>query len=105
MSRKNVDALLEQAADLFEAFTGLPAETVERFEMPQVRAGVLIGEIEQISYNTKRKHGKEQRARKHRYRHTFKASARPLFAASADGRVLLILGNGFEFTERGITDK
>ncbi|MDI1303024.1 MAG: hypothetical protein PSX71_14055 [bacterium] len=99
------DKLLEQAAALFEAFTGLEADSVEKFEMPEVKAGVLIGEIEQISYNTVRKHGSSERAKKHRYRHTFKPSARPLFAVSHDGKVLLILGNGFEFTERGITDK
>lgn len=102
---KEKQKLMEQAADLFESFTGLPADTIEKMEMPQVKVGVLIGEIEEIAYNTVRKHKPGQRAKKHHYRHRFKPSARPLFAVSHDGKVLLILGNDFEFTDRGITDK
>lgn len=103
MSRR--DALMREAAELFESFTGIEADSVEKVQLPQIKVGVLIGEIEQIAYNTVRRHKRGEKPRKHRYRHTFKPSARPLFAASHDGKVLLILGNGFEFTDRGITDK
>lgn len=102
---KRLDDLLEDAADLYERFSGLQAETVDTIEMPNVKAGVLIGEVEQIAYNTVRKHGDDEKAKRHRYRHTFKASARPLLATSHDGKVLLILLGDFEFTERGITDR
>lgn len=102
---RELDALLEQAADLYEAFTGMPADSVEKLKLPKVKAGVLIGEVEQIAYNTVRKHGDDEEAKLHRYRHTFKKSARPLLATSHDGKVLMILLGDFEFTEQGITDK
>lgn len=97
--------LIEKAADLFERFSGMEADTIEKMEVPDVKVGVLIGEIEQLAYNTVRLHGKNKKPTKMHYRHEFKPSARPVFAASHDGKVLLILGNGFEFTERGIKDK
>ncbi len=103
--RKTRAQLLEQAAELYEAFTGLPAETVHKVEIPDVKAGVLIGEVMEIAYSTVRKHGKDQKAKKHFYRHEFAASARPLFGVSHDGKTLMILLGDFEFTERGITDK
>lgn len=97
--------LLEQAADLYERFTGLPADTVQKVDAPNVKAGVLIGEVMEIAYSTVRKHGRDQEAETHYYRHEFKKSARPLFGVSHDGKTLLILLGDFEFTERGITDR
>lgn len=105
MTRKGQRERMAAAAALYEEFTGLPANSAEPVEFPVVDVAVLIGEIEQIAYNTTRQHKPGQRPRKHRYRHTFKPFARPRFAVSHDGKVLLIIGDGFEFTERGITDK
>lgn len=102
MSREK---LLAKAAQLYEGFTGLEANSVEAFEIPQVKAGVLIGEVMEIAYSTVRKHGRSDRAKRHYYQHKFKASARPLLATSHDGKVLMIVLGEFEFTERGITDK
>lgn len=99
------EKMLETAAELYRGFTGMEPETLERDELPRVEVAVLIGEIEQIAYNTVRQHAEGERPKRHRYRHTFKPAARPRFAVSHDGKVLLILGDQFRFTERGITDK
>jgi hypothetical protein len=83
---------------LREIFQGHVAEHYTPVKMPRVDVAMLIGEVEQIAYNTVRDGKKE------RYLHKFKASARPLLAASHDGKTLLIIEGDFEFTERGITD-
>lgn len=87
-----------QAVKLFEDFTGHQADHYTPVKMPRVDVAMLIGEVEQIAYNTVRDGKKE------RYLHKFKASARPMLAASHDGKTLLIIEGDFEFTERGITD-
>lgn len=89
---------VQQAVKLFEDFTGHQADSYEPVKMPRVDVAMLIGEVEQIAYNTVRDGKKE------RYLHKFKASARPKLAASHDGKTLLIIEGDFEFTERGITD-
>ena len=89
---------VQQAVKLFEDFSGHQADSYEPVKMPRVDVAMLIGEVEQIAYNTVRDGKKE------RYLHKFKASARPKFAASHDGKTLLIIEGDFEFTERGITD-
>lgn len=89
---------VQQAVKLFEDFTGHQADHYTPVKMPRVDVAMLIGEVEQIAYNTVRDGKKE------RYLHKFKASARPMLAASHDGKTLLIIEGDFEFTERGITD-
>lgn len=39
-----------------------------------------------------------------KYIHRFKKSARPILAASHDGKQLVLIGGDFVFTECGITD-
>lgn len=87
-----------QAVKLFEDFSGHVADHYTPVKLPRVDVAMLIGEVEQIAYNTVRDGKKE------RYLHKFKASARPRLAASHDGKTLLIIEGDFEFTERGITD-
>ena len=98
MAKSSKKERVAQAVALYEDFTGHEADTCEPVKMPRVDVAILIGEVEQIAYNTVRD------GKKGRYRHTFKASARPLLAASHDGKTLLIIEGDFEFTERGITD-
>ncbi len=100
--RKNPAARrdVEQAADLFEDFTGDPVQTADVAEvraLPKVAA--VIGKIRAVEYDTIRDGEPET------YRHEFKEHARPLFAVAPDGRSLHMLGGAFQFTERGIVDK
>lgn len=87
------------AVDRFQAFTGMTADQYQEVQLPLVDVAIEVGQVEAIAYNTVREGKKE------RYLHRFKASARPVLAASHDGRTLLIIAGNFEFTERGITDK
>lgn len=98
MAKSSKKARVAQAVALYENFSGHVAEHYTPVKMPRVDVAMLIGEVEQIAYNTVRDGKKE------RYLHKFKASARPLLAASHDGKTLLIIEGDFEFTERGITD-
>lgn len=88
-----------QAVALYEDFTGHTADECTRVPLPNIDVAILVGEVEQIAYNTVRD------GKKGRYRHTFKPKARPMLAVSHDGKTLLILEGDFEFTESGITDK
>lgn len=89
---------VDQAAKLYEDFTGGKADSYERVELPKVDVAISIGDIEAIAYNTVRD-GKPQR-----YLHKFEKGARPRFAVSHDGKTILMFGGNFTFTERGITD-
>lgn len=88
-----------RAVDLYEAFTGHRANSVKVVDIPEIKKALAIGDVLDISYRTKRN------GRVESYTHTFKASSRPLFAASDDGKTLLMIGGSFNFTERGIVDK
>jgi hypothetical protein len=58
-----------------------------------------IGDCDGILYTTVRDGVTES------YIHKFKKKSRPVLASSFDGKQLLILAGGYEFTERGIVDK
>ena len=93
-------AQLRRAAALYEDFTGHAAEVVARIRKPVYPDAVLvIGDCDGILYTTVRD-GKTER-----YIHEFKATSRPLFCVSPDGKTLYLLGGAFSFTERGIVDK
>lgn len=98
MAKSSKKERVAQAVKLYEDFSGHQADEYTPVKMPRVDVAMLIGEVEQIAYNTVRDGKKE------RYLHKFKASARPMLAASHDGKTLLIIEGDFEFTERGITD-
>lgn len=98
MPKSSKKERVAQAVKLFEDFSGHVADSYTPVKMPRVDVAMLIGQVEQIAYNTVRDGKKE------RYLHNFKASARPMLAASHDGKTLLIIEGDFEFTERGITD-
>lgn len=91
---------IRKAAQLYEDFSGHEAEeigTVKLSVNPEV--AIAVGEIEAIMYNTVRDGVSE------RYIHKFRASARPLFCVSFDGKQLLLVGGEYDFTERGIVDR
>jgi hypothetical protein len=99
----NTASELAQARDLFQKFTGLPANEVTRVDKPRIgKVALAVGYVDFIGYTTQRHNGEKPEVQP--YIHRFKAAARPLLAVSHDGRVLLIIGGDFEFTELGITD-
>lgn len=87
------------AARRFQAFTGHKATRSKRVSVPTARAGLAIGPVLQVAYETTRD-GKLEK-----YLHRFAPHARPLLAASHDGRSLFMLGGAYRFTERGIVDR
>lgn len=91
-------ANLRKAAKLYADFTG--AEEYEIVEIPVKtlpREGLVFGECLVIGYKSMRD-GKP-------YVHEFRASSRPLLAASHDGKQVVIVGGRYAFTDRGIVDK
>lgn len=92
-------AKINQAAILYENFTGHEAEELGHVDFSIPDVAVVIGEVEGIIYNTVRDGVHE------RYIHKFKAKSRPMFAVTPDGTQLVLLGGNYDFTERGIVDK
>jgi len=90
---------IEQAADLYERFSGHDPEEIGRVTVPRVpRVGVAIGEVDGILYSTIRD-GKLEK-----YIHKFHKRDRPLFVVSPDGKQLFLIGGNYTFSERGIVD-
>lgn len=93
------DGKIADAARLLKDFTGHDARSVRGVRLPQDSAGLAIGPVLAVAYETTRD-GKREK-----YLHEFRRGARPLLAASSDGRSLFMLGGAYRFTERGIVDK
>ncbi len=90
---------MKEATELFKSFTGHDAQWFDKYEIPDYSVGLKIGSCDGIMYTTVRD-GKTEK-----YIHKFKKSARPLLVSSYDGQQLIILGGGYNFTERGIVDR
>lgn len=96
---ESTERKMKKGVELFEAFTGHDATHYDRVTLPDMSVCVQIGKLEGIAYETKRD-GKTLK-----YFHKFKKAARPIFAVTADGKAVVIVGGQFRFTERGIVDK
>jgi hypothetical protein len=94
---------LDEAAKKFEDFTGHDADKVLKVDVPAVREGLVVGELDLLGYRVKRE-GVEG-GRMVRYAHQFRKQSRPLLAVSKDGTQLLIVGGRYEFTEAGIENR
>lgn len=96
---RRVRDLVDQAADLYERFSGHDPEEIGRVSVPKIpRVAVAIGEVDGILYSTIRD-GKFEK-----YIHKFHKRDRPLFVVSPDGKQLFLIGGNYTFTERGIVD-
>lgn len=90
---------LDKAVNAFRAFSGMePAGAVPVQVEGVPRVAWVLGELEEVLYNTRRD-GKRER-----YLHTFKSSARPMLAVNAESGQLILFGGDYRVTERGITD-
>jgi len=75
------------------------AEYGERVKIPTPRAGLVVGNLDGVLYTTVRDGQTEK------YVHKFRRKSRPLLVAGSDGRSLHVVGDRFEFTDRGIVDQ
>ncbi len=91
-------AEIEQAAALYESFTGHDALNVVKISHEFPKTCLQVGLCDGILYSTTRDGVPEK------YIHRFKKSARPIFGVSSDGTQLVLIGGKFQFTEAGITD-
>jgi hypothetical protein len=101
-SRRKISASSEvqKAARLYERFSGHEAESLGKIKVkPLPKVGICVGEIDGVLYTTVRDGVVEK------YIHKFKASDKPLFVVSPDGKGIWFVGGRYDFTERGIVDK
>lgn len=97
---RRVQSQIEQAADLYERFSGHDPEEIGKVQIPDLPpVGVAIGEVDGILYTTVRDGVKEK------YIHKFHAKDKPLFVVSPNGKSLFLIGGNYTFTERGIVDR
>ncbi len=91
---------IDQAARLFENFTGMEGDVAEEHEVPPVDdVMVIVGICEAIAYTATRDGETAS------YQHEFSPNARPALAVSHDGRRLYLLAGAYEFTAHGIEDR
>lgn len=93
-------ARLQEAARLYENFSGHDGEVIAEVERPEFPSElIVIGECDGIMYSTIRDGVKEK------YIHKFHHKARPMFCVTHDGTGIFFLGGEYDFTERGIVDR
>jgi len=97
MSNKRNRAL-DEAKELYRDFTGMDVDSVEEVDIPEIDAAICVGTMDAVCYTTTRDGEVES------YIHEFKENARPLLAVSNDGRVMVIIGGDFTFTDAGFED-
>lgn len=90
---------MTEANRRFKNFRGYDADYIDAHELPDNKYFWEIGKLDGVLYTTNRDGVTEH------YRHDFKEHAKPILAASADGRELRVIGDKFEVTELGIVDK
>lgn len=87
------------AIDLFKDFRGNDPEFIDTLKVNWPQVAFVVGYLDGVLYTTVRDSKEES------YIHKFKKKSRPLLASSHDGKQLIILGGGYDFTERGIVDR
>lgn len=93
--KKTLDAIIKRWFN----FTGHAPDRLEVVPAPKRHSAVYqLGQLRAVEYECV-KDGKLMA-----FRHQFKKSARPALAVTPDGQQLVILGGGFQVTERGIVD-
>lgn len=89
-----------QAIRLFQRFRERDPKLIATMRIELPRMLVQIGPVPFMYYLTTHRSGKEIL-----YKHTFARHARPILAASHDGRALFLLGGKYDFTGDGIVDR
>lgn len=89
-------ANVTRAARLYQSFHEAAPTQVQRVKHRDVKEAMALGRLDSVTYQTP--DGKL-------YRHRFIGAARPVLAASHDGRQLIVLGGRYRMTWRGIVDQ
>jgi hypothetical protein len=89
---------LDDAATLFEDFTGHRADYVKKYTVNWPKTGLIFGKCVAIIYDTVRDGECET------YQHEFKPTAQPHLAVSSNGKQLMLIGGNYRFTNAGIVD-
>lgn len=97
--QKSSAVKLQEAAKLFENFTGHSAKEYVEVDVKWPDVAITVGKCTGIMYETVRDGVVEN------YLHEFKKSARPYLVASHDGSMIALVLGHYKFTERGIVDK
>lgn len=92
-------AQLDEAARKFADFTGHTPTRVTRHTKRPTRVAWELGPLDFVGYTAVRDGKREA------YIHKFKRRAKPVLAASANGKQLEIVGGRYEVTEAGIEDR
>ena len=89
------------AVELFRRFTGMEPKYTDSVKNPMngIRAGMVIGKLAGVLYDTVRDGEKLQ------YIHEFTGRSRPTLCASWDGKQIFIVDGHYNFTDEGIVDK
>lgn len=95
----SASAKKRQAAILLEDFTGHPVEEIENLNLSAYDTFIEGGAVDAIEYTTVRD-GKVER-----YRHEFSEAAAPIMAISHDGKITVLVGGAYQFTDRGFIDQ
>ena len=95
-ARRSSAAKVTRAARLYQSFHEAAPNQVQRVAHPDVKVAMSLGRLDSVTYQTP--DGKL-------YRHRFIGAARPILAASHDGRQLIVLGGRYRMTWRGIVDQ
>jgi predicted RNA-binding Zn-ribbon protein involved in translation (DUF1610 family) len=101
-ARKNPfvsDDQIRRAYKFYKAFMRRPADRRIFVDIPKPpRVSVLLGEVSQISYTTRRDGDTEAIEYYHRFKHP-----RPRLCTDQDGKKLFLAGGGYKVTKDGIT--
>lgn len=95
-AKRSSAAKVTRAARLYQSFHEAAPQHVQRVAHPDVKVAMSLGRLDSVTYQTP--DGKL-------YRHRFIGAARPILAASHDGRQLIVLGGRYRMTWRGIVDQ
>lgn len=95
-ARRSSAANVTRAARLYQSFHEAAPTQVQRVKHRDVKEAMALGRLDSVTYQTP--DGKL-------YRHRFIGAARPILAASHDGRQLIVLGGRYRMTWRGIVDQ
>ncbi len=88
---------VDKAIRAFKAFSGHEPDALITAPVQKIEGPLwMLGELDGVIYVTVRD------GRREKYLHKFRKNDRPALAVSFDGQQLVVLGGGYQVTDRGI---
>lgn len=88
---------VDKAVRAFREFSGHEPDAMVTAPVPRIEGPLWhLGDLEGVIYETTRD------GRREKYLHKFRGNDRPALAVTFDGQQLVILGGGYQVTDRGI---